>query len=198
MKHLFSLHQAADIWERLGFRGLFGTATDRDSRAVLCGTRPAPGLLKRRRSTQPSALWSGHAEGLTGPGATLPALVGFWRQDYSNPQVLHVINRNSFDLDNVTVRFNDGYFIRVGLVPSCQAWTLAGFTVPGAQANSTYTLQFPARLDFEDQHSSPRRWTITDDPPHRQKTPPSLPSDKDLTNAFRQQMVGPYFAGCAA
>ncbi|MEV5103780.1 hypothetical protein ACFQ7G_24720 [Streptomyces massasporeus] len=124
--------------------------------------------------------------------------VGSWRQDYSNPQVLHVINRNSFDLDNVTVRFNDGYFIRVGLVPSCQAWALAGFTVPGAQANSTYTLQFPARLDFEDQHSPPRAWTITDDPPHRQKTPPSLPSDKDLTNAFRQQMVGSYFAGCAA
>ncbi|MFE5757372.1 hypothetical protein ACFQ7I_27275 [Streptomyces massasporeus] len=78
---------------------------------------------------------------LSGPGTTLPALVGFWRQDYSNPQVLHVINGNSFDIDNVTVRFNDGYFIRVGLVPSCQAWTLAVFTIPGAQANSTYTLQ---------------------------------------------------------
>ncbi|MFD7244650.1 hypothetical protein [Streptomyces massasporeus] len=124
--------------------------------------------------------------------------VGFWRQDYSNPQVLHVINRNAFDLNNVTVRFNDGYFIKVGLVPSCQAWTLAGFTVPGAQTNSTYTLKFPARLDFQDQQSPAVAWTIADEPPHRQKSPPSLPRTKDLTDTFRQHMIGPYFAGCAA
>ncbi|MFD5741675.1 hypothetical protein ACFXJM_24025 [Streptomyces massasporeus] len=94
--------------------------------------------VKRRRSTQPSALQAAADEAKERESAIK---AGFWRQDYSNPQVLHVINRNSFDLDNVTVRFYDGYFIRVGLVPSCQAWTLAGFTVPGAQANSTYTLQ---------------------------------------------------------
>ncbi|NBE50747.1 hypothetical protein [Streptomyces boluensis] len=123
--------------------------------------------------------------------------VGFWRQDYANPQVLHVINRNSFDLEDVTVRFKDGYFIKVGLVPSCQTWTLAGFDIPGEQPNSPYTLKFPARLDFKDQESPRNTWTITDKPPQRQKTPPSLPSDKDLTEQFRTHMVGPYFTGCA-
>lgn len=124
--------------------------------------------------------------------------VGFWRTDYSNPPVLHVTNRNSFDLNDVTISFADGYFIKVGLVPSCQEWILAGFSVPGSQTGSTYSLHFPARLDFADQQSPPGIWTISDKPPHRQTTPPSLSSDKDLTKSFWGHIVGPYFAGCAA
>ncbi|MFE0648587.1 hypothetical protein ACFVZH_08390 [Streptomyces sp. NPDC059534] len=123
--------------------------------------------------------------------------VGFWRQEYTDPQVLNVFNRNAFDIDDVTITFSDGYYIRVGLVPSCHGWTLAGFSTP-ANGGGTYTLPFPARLDFRDQDAPPGRWTIDATPPHRQEAPPTLPADKDATQSFRARFYGPYFVGCAS
>ncbi|WP_097910025.1 MULTISPECIES: hypothetical protein [unclassified Streptomyces] len=123
--------------------------------------------------------------------------VGFWRQDYANPQALHIVNRNPFDIDDVTITFKDGYYLKVGLVPACQGWTLAGYSSP-AEEGGTYTAPFPARLDFRDQESPPGRWTIDDQPPHRQEKPPPLPPKKDATAAFRANIIGPYYVGCAS
>ncbi|MFI8895487.1 hypothetical protein [Streptomyces paradoxus] len=124
--------------------------------------------------------------------------VGFWRQEYTNPQVLNVFNRNSFDIDEAIITFSDGRYIRVGLVPACHGWTLVGFSTPGADGTGTYTLPFPARLDFRDQDSPPGRWTIDEEPPHRQKTPPALPTHMDATEAYRLHVRGPYYVGCAS
>ncbi|MBB4710169.1 hypothetical protein [Streptomyces luteogriseus] len=122
--------------------------------------------------------------------------VGFWQQNYTNPQVLNVFNRNSFDIDEATITFSDGYYIKVGLVPACHGWTLAGFST-AQKGGGTYTLPFPARLDFRDQDSPPGKWTIDEKPPHRQETPPALPTHMDATEAYRTNVRGPYYVGCA-
>jgi hypothetical protein len=105
-----------------------------------------------------------------------------------NPQRMTIINRNSFDLKEVTIVFNDGYFLRPNYIPGCSTWTLTDFGVPNT-TGGTYTLTFPARLDFTDAVDPPGRWTIQGENPVRpQKSRPSLPAEKDLTAAYSKHI----------
>lgn len=112
--------------------------------------------------------------------------VGFWRQDFMTPPLLHITNRNSFDIKEVTITFADGYFIKADVVPACTMWTLVDYRVPSD--GSTYTLHFPARLDFVDANDPPGRWTVEADQLRKQTSRPFLPPDNDLIRFYRDHI----------
>jgi hypothetical protein len=122
--------------------------------------------------------------------------VGFYWQSFLDAPRLYVVNRNSFDIKNVVITFGDGYYLNVNLVPACQVWTLAGFSVPTPEG-TPYTLVFPALLHFADADDPPGRWSNGGDGVKPEKSTPLLPPALNLTTYYASHVTVAPLNACA-
>lgn len=120
--------------------------------------------------------------------------VGFFTQPSLQPPKLYVVNRNFFDIRDATITFEEGYHLKVGVVPACAIWSLVGYSPP----NSTWTLPFPARLDFADADDPPGHWTVDDKLRlKRQESKPYIEESKSLIKNYGGQIQLNYLTSCS-
>ncbi|MGD3112433.1 hypothetical protein [Streptomyces sp. YGL11-2] len=123
------------------------------------------------------------------------ANVGFFSQAGLQPPHMYIVNRNPFDIKDVTISFGDGSYHAVGVVPACSIWHLTNFTenVNG----SNYTLRFPANLNFTDEDDPPGHWVVdSQDRVQQMKGKPSPPSGFNLTSYFAGHVQLQFLNAC--
>ncbi|MFI6285563.1 hypothetical protein ACIBCM_12515 [Streptomyces sp. NPDC051018] len=171
-------------------KGKWGTATEWFSVALACVAVVISVLSLRQshdaeRNSAAAARWEKAAK------------VGFYQQAALQPPQLHIRNHNSFSIREVSVTFADGRYLDVDLVPACSLWTLSGYSSPG-EGGGTYTLPFPARLDFTDADDPPRRWVVRGDATLTvQKSEPRHLPEHDLTSIYDDRMSVESLGSCS-
>ncbi|MCK7621666.1 hypothetical protein MUU72_00720 [Streptomyces sp. RS10V-4] len=123
------------------------------------------------------------------------ANVGSFSQPALQPPHMYIVNRNSFDIRDVTITFKDGSYHTVGIVPACSIWHLTNFTenVNGA----TYTLTFPAKVNFTDADDPPGYWVIDEqDRVAHMGAKPAAPSGSNLTDYFASHVQIQFLNAC--